>query len=450
MDPARVLVVEDDGDLRNLLVETLTRWGYHVTAAGNGAEAVALLEGRLFDVALLDIWLPGKDGLQLLEEIKGRDGALEVVMMTGDPMVSTAVQALKAGAYDYLIKPLNFEELRPLMSQLIERRFLKQEVGSLRAKLGRELADRELVGTSPQMREVKQTIASVATADAPVLIEGESGTGKELVAAAIHRQSPRAAGPFVPVNCGAIPAELMESEFFGHVRGAFSGAVADAVGLVRAAHGGTLFLDEIAELPTALQAKLLRVLQEKEVRPVGSAKTHAVDVRIIAATNRDLDAAVASGRFRQDLYYRINVVRIVVPPLRARKDEIPALVTHFLRRFNERLHRAVTGLAPDARAALTAYDFPGNVRELENLIERAYAFGARDEIRREHLPALAAASASAAPAAQGDELPTLEEAERDLIRRTLARHGNDKDKAARALGLTVRTLYRRIRKFGLT
>src|SRR3989454_244422 len=294
MDRPRVLVVEDDGDLRDLLVETLTRWGYHVTSAGNGTEALTLLE----------------------------------------------------------------------------RRFLRQEVGSLRARLGRELAERELVGTSPQMLEVKQTIASVANSDSPVLIEGESGTGKELVAAAIHGQSPRATGPFVPVNCGAIPAELMESEFFGHVRGAFSGAVADALGLVRAAQGGTLFLDEAAELPTALQAKLLRVLQEKEVRPVGSAKTHAVDVRIIAATNRDLEAAVASGRFRQDLYYRINVVRIVVPPLRARKDEIPALVTHFLRRFNARFHRSVTGLAPAAKAALMAYDFPGNVRQLENLIER--------------------------------------------------------------------------------
>ena len=449
MTHPRVLVAEDDAQLRDLLVETLTRWDYDVTAAGNGDEALTLLDGRLFDVALLDMWLPGKDGLQVLEEIKRRDGALEVVMMTGDPVVSNAVHALKAGAYDYLIKPLNFEELRPLMSQLIERRFLRQEVGSLRARLGRELAEREIVGTSPQMREVKQTIASVATSDSPVLIEGESGTGKELVAAAIHRQSPRAKGPFVPVNCGAIPAELMESEFFGHVRGAFSGAVSDAPGLVRSARDGTLFLDEVAELPVAIHAKLLRVLQEKEVRPVGSAKTHAVDVRIIAATNRDLDAAVASGRFRQDLYYRINVVRIVVPPLRARKDEIPALVTHFLRRFNERFHRDVKGLAPDAKAALMAYDFPGNVRELENLIERAYALGAREEIMRENLPALAGAPVPAA-ATPGQEVPTLEEAERELIRRALGRYGHDKEKTARALGLTVRTLYRRIKKFELT
>jgi len=448
MTHPRVLVAEDDAQLRDLLVETLTRWDYDVTAAGNGDEALTLLDGRLFDVALLDMWLPGKDGLQLLEEIKRRDAALEVVMMTGDPMVSNAVHALKAGAYDYLIKPLNFEELRPLMSQLIERRFLRQEVGSLRARLGRELAERELVGTSPQMREVKQTVASVATSDAPVLIEGESGTGKELVAAAIHRQSPRAKGPFVPVNCGAIPAELMESEFFGHVRGAFSGAVSDAPGLVRSARDGTLFLDEVAELPLALQAKLLRVLQEKEVRPVGSAKTHSVDVRIIAATNRDLDATVASGRFRQDLYYRINVVRIVVPPLRARREDISALALAFLRRFNERFRREVRGLTPDALAALMAYDFPGNVRELENILERAYAFGAHGEITMANLPPLGATLAPEAGAPPGT-IPTVEEAERQLVARALQHYDGDKEQAARALGLTVRTFYRRLRKFGL-
>src|SRR2546426_5398667 len=373
MDRPRVLVVEDDGDLRDLLVETLTRWGYHVTSAGNGTEALTLLE----------------------------------------------------------------------------RRFLRQEVGSLRARLGRELAERELVGTSPQMLEVKQTIASVANSDSPVLIEGESGTGKELVAAAIHGQSPRATGPFVPVNCSAIPAELMESEFFGHVRGAFSGAVAVSLGLFRSAHGGTLFLDEIAELSPALQAKLLRVLQEKEIRPVGSTKTHTVSVRVIAATNKNLEAVVQSGGFRQDLFYRLNVVRIVVPPLRERKSDIPALLTYFLRRFNERFRRDVKGIAPDAMAALTAYDFPGNVRELENLLERAFALGARDEIGRTSPPDLTARSDAPMAAADADTLPTLDQAERDLIARALARFRNDKEQAARALGLTVRTLYRRIKKFGL-
>jgi DNA-binding NtrC family response regulator len=448
MDHPRVLVVDDDADVGGLLREALSRWGYDVTLATSGREAVRLISHQIFDAALVDIWMPEMDGLQVLEEIKRHDPALEVVMMTGDPMVETAVQALKSGAYDYLIKPLNLDELQVLMQQVLEKRFLSREVHSLRSRLADHLAVKDLVGSSPGMTRVKEVIATIADSDSPVLIEGESGTGKELVAAAIHRQSQRSKGPFVPVNCSAIPADLMESEFFGHVRGAFSGAVADALGLFRSAHGGTLFLDEIAELSPALQAKLLRVLQEKEIRPVGSTKTHAVSVRMIAATNKILENVVQGGSFRQDLFYRLNVVRIVVPPLRERKDDIPALITYFIRRFNERFRRDVKGIAPDAIAALTAYDFPGNVRELENLLERAYALGARDEIERTSFPELAARSD--APVVTVDEpIPTIDQAERDLIARALTRFKNDKDQAARALGLTVRTLYRRIKKFGL-
>jgi DNA-binding NtrC family response regulator len=448
MDHPRVLVVDDDADVGGLLREALSRWGYDVTLAANGREAVRLISHQIFDAALVDIWMPEMDGLQVLDEIKRHDPALEVVMMTGDPMVETAVQALKSGAYDYLIKPLNLDEMQVLMQQVLEKRFLSREVHSLRSRLADHLAVKDLVGSSPGMTRVKEVIATIADSDSPVLIEGESGTGKELVAAAIHRQSQRSKGPFVPVNCSAIPADLMESEFFGHVRGAFSGAVADALGLFRSAHGGTLFLDEIAELSPALQAKLLRVLQEKEIRPVGSTKTHAVSVRMIAATNKILENVVQGGSFRQDLFYRLNVVRIVVPPLRERKDDIPALVTYFIRRFNERFRRDVKGIAPDAIAALTAYDFPGNVRELENLLERAYALGARDEIERASFPELAARSD--APVVTVDEpIPTIDQAERDLIARALTRFKNDKDQAARALGLTVRTLYRRIKKFGL-
>jgi len=448
MDHPRVLVVDDDADVGGLLREALSRWGYDVTLATSGREAVRLISHQIFDAALVDIWMPEMDGLQVLEEIKRHDPALEVVMMTGDPMVETAVQALKSGAYDYLIKPLNLDEMQVLMQQVLEKRFLSREVHSLRSRLADHLAVKDLVGSSPGMTRVKEVIATIADSDSPVLIEGESGTGKELVAAAIHRQSQRSKGPFVPVNCSAIPADLMESEFFGHVRGAFSGAVADALGLFRSAHGGTLFLDEIAELSPALQAKLLRVLQEKEIRPVGSTKTHAVSVRMIAATNKILENVVQGGSFRQDLFYRLNVVRIVVPPLRERKDDIPALITYFIRRFNERFRRDVKGIAPDAIAALTAYDFPGNVRELENLLERAYALGARDEIERASFPELAARSD--APVVTVDEpIPTIDQAERDLIARALTRFKNDKDQAARALGLTVRTLYRRIKKFGL-
>ena len=448
MDHPRVLVVDDDKDVGEFLRDALSRWNYDVSLATHGREAVRLISHQIFDAALVDIWMPEMDGLQVLDEIKRHDPALEVVMMTGNPMVETAVQALKSGAYDYLIKPLNLDELQHLMQQVLEKRFLSREVHSLRSRLADHLAVKDLVGGSPGMARVKEVIATVADSDSPVLIEGESGTGKELVAAAIHRQSGRAKGPFVPVNCSAIPADLMESEFFGHVRGAFSGAVADTLGLFRSAHGGTLFLDEVAELSPALQGKLLRVIQEKEIRPVGSTKTHAVSVRMIAATNKNLEVVVQNGSFRQDLFYRLNVVRIVVPPLRERKGDIPALITYFLRRFNERFRRDVKGIAPDAITALTAYDFPGNVRELENLLERAYALGARDEIERANLPELAARAD--VPVVTVDEpIPTLDQAERDLIARALARFRNDKEQAARALGLTVRTLYRRIKKFGL-
>ena len=448
MDHPRVLVVDDDKDVGGFLREALSRWNYDVSLATDGREAVRLISHQIFDAALVDIWMPEMDGLQVLDEMKRHDPALEVVMMTGNPMVETAVQALKSGAYDYLIKPLNLDELQHLMQQVLEKRFLSREVHSLRSRLADHLAVKDLVGGSPAMTRVKEVIATVADSDSPVLIEGESGTGKELVAAAIHRQSGRAKGPFVPVNCSAIPADLMESEFFGHVRGAFSGAVADTLGLFRSAHGGTLFLDEVAELSPTLQGKLLRVIQEKEIRPVGSTKTHAVSVRMIAATNKNLETVVQNGSFRQDLFYRLNVVRILVPPLRERKGDIPALITYFLRRFNERFRRDVKGIAPDAITALTAYDFPGNVRELENLLERAYALGARDEIERANLPELAARS-DALMVTVDEPIPTLDQAERDLIARALARFRNDKEQAARALGLTVRTLYRRIKKFGL-
>jgi transcriptional regulator with PAS, ATPase and Fis domain len=291
-------------------------------------------------------------------------------------------------------------------------------------------------------------VAKVASSHSPVLVEGESGTGKEVVAATIHRLSPRAGAPFIPVNCGAIPGELLESEFFGHVRGAFSGAVADALGLARSAHGGTLFLDEIAELPPALQVKLLRVLQESEVRPVGSTKTYTVDIRVIAATNRPLEEALKDGTLRQDLFYRLNVVRIAIPPLRERRADIPVLVNTFLRQFNHRFGRSVSGVAPDAMAALVAYDFPGNVRELENLLERAYALGAKGDLSLPDLPSLAP-RVSPAPARPPSGVPRLDQVERELILQALEVYGNDRDQAARALGISRRTIYRRLKEYRL-
>ena len=447
MEPARILVVDDERSILLLLEEALTQWGYHVTCASNVTEALAAIKTQVFDAALTDVRMPDMSGLDLLREIKKQDESIEVVIMTGYPTITSAVEALKEGAYDYLSKPLILDELRHLMQRLMERRFLRGEVHSLRARLGEELTVNELIGGSGAMQRVKEIIGKVAVTDSPVLIEGESGTGKELVAAAIHRLSVRAKGPFIPVNCSAIPRDLLESEFFGHVRGAFSGAVADALGLFRGAHDGTIFLDEIAELPPELQVKLLRVLQEMQVRPVGSTKAHPVDVRVIAATNRNLEDAMKSGNFRQDLFYRLNVIRIQLAPLRDRREDIPSLVNHFIRRFNKRFRRELRGITPDGLSALMAYDYPGNVRELENLLERAFAMGAREQISLADLPSLTTRP-TVAPSLTAKSVPTLAEVEKELILRALAVYNNDKEEAAKALGISRRTIYRRLKEYG--
>src|SRR3990167_9410799 len=322
MEAAKILVVDDEPSILRLLREALTQWGYQVTTASNARDALDALRTEMYDAAITDIRMPDTSGLDLLKEIKKHDDSIEVVIMTGYPTIASAVEALKEGAYDYLSKPLILDELRHLMARVTERKFLKGEGQSLRARLGEELTVNELVGNSVPMQRVKEIIGKVAGTDSPVLIEGESGTGKELVAAAIHRLSSRAKGPFMPVNCSAIPEDLLESEFFGHVRGAFSGAVSDALGLFRGAHDGTIFLDEIAELSPALQEKL--------VRPVGSTKAYSVDVRVIAATNRDLDRTIAEGRFRQDLYYRLNVVRVSLPPPPGRHQDNPPPLNHLI------------------------------------------------------------------------------------------------------------------------
>ncbi|HSF05135.1 MAG TPA: sigma-54 dependent transcriptional regulator [Methylomirabilota bacterium] len=443
----RVLVVDDEKSILMLLEEALSQWGYQVTAANTASEALAALRTQVFDAALTDVRMPDMSGIDLLRELKKRDESMEVVIMTGYPTIASAVEALKEGAYDYLSKPLILDELRHLMQRLMERRFLRGEVQTLRMRLGEELTVSELIGSSAAMQRVKDVIGKVAVTDSPVLVEGESGTGKELVAAAIHRLSARSKGPFIPVNCSAIPRDLLESEFFGHVRGAFSGAVSDALGLFRGANEGTIFLDEIAELPPELQVKLLRVLQEMQVRPVGSTKAFPVDVRVIAATNRNLEQAMKAGIFRQDLFYRLNVIRITLAPLRDRREDMPALVNHFIRRFNKRFRRDVRGITPDALAALATYDFPGNVRELENLIERAYAMGTREHITLADLPSLSARP-SLTPAVDTKNVPTLAEVEKELILRALAVHNNDKEEAARALGISRRTIYRRLKEYG--
>ncbi len=450
MDPAKILVVDDEPSILTLLQEALSQWGYQVTCASTVEEALVALGTELFDAALTDIRMPDTSGLDLLREIKKQDESIEVIVMTGYPTITSAVEALKEGAYDYLSKPLILDELRHLMTRVMERRFLRGEVHSLRTRLGEELTVNELIGNSPPMQRVKEIIGKVAVTDSPVLIEGESGTGKELVAAAIHRLSSRAKRPFIPVNCSAIPGDLLESEFFGHVRGAFTGAVNDALGLFRGANEGTIFLDEIAELPPALQVKLLRVLQEMQVRPVGSTRAYPVDVRVIAATNRNLEKAMTEGVFRQDLFYRLNVVRVHLAPLRERRDDVLPLVNHFLRRFNRRFRRDVRGIAPAALAVLTEYAFPGNVRELENLVERAYAMGVRNQITLADLPSLGRSTPSdvAAPTSP-TAIPKLSDVEKGLILTALAALNDDKEAAARALGISRRTIYRRLKEYGM-
>ena len=449
MEPARILVVDDEPSILLLLREALTQWGYHVTCVKSAGEALEAIRTELFDAAITDIRMPDMSGLDLLREIKRQDESIEVVMMTGYPTIASAVEALKEGAFDYLSKPLILDELRHLMTRLMERRFLRGEVHSLRARLGEELTVNELIGASQPMQRVKDIIGKVAVTDSPVLIEGESGTGKELVAAAIHRLSSRAKRPFLPVNCSAIPPDLLESEFFGHVRGAFSGAVADALGLFRGANQGTIFLDEIAELSPALQVKLLRVLQEMQVRPVGSTKAYPVDVRVIAATNRDLAAIVREGHFREDLYYRLNVVHFELPPLRARDGDVPILLTAMLRDLAERAGGTAPLVTPEAWAVLEQYQWPGNVRELRNVAQRLMALDDDGRITVTDLPAAILTATRGHPTervsidlfspAQGRAMTQFKA---EYVRRMLEQHRGNVTQAARSAGVSRRTFHR--------
>ena len=441
----RVLIVDDEAGIRQALKQVLEYEELEVRVAASGGEAITVYSEFRPHLVFLDVKMAGLDGLETLTRLRDLDSRAQIVMISGHGTIATAVEATQRGAFDFLEKPLDTDRLLLTVRNALAHAELVGENARLREVTESRY---QMVGRSAALDHVRELIAKVGPTAARVLITGENGTGKELVARGLHEASPRRDQAFVEVNCAAIPSELIESELFGHMKGSFTGAFADRVGKFEQADGGTLFLDEVGDMSLSAQAKLLRVLQEKEIRPVGSTKTHTVSVRMIAATNKNLEAVVQNGGFRQDLFYRLNVVRIVVPPLRERRSDIPALLTYFLRRFNERFRRDVKGIAPDAMAALTAYDFPGNVRELENLLERAFALGARDEIARTNLPDLTTKVETPA-AVVVDTLPTLDQAERDLIARALDRFRNDKEQAARALGLTVRTLYRRIKKFGL-
>ena len=460
MPDARVLIIDDEPDLVELVALTLGRMGLASQSAGTLRDAQRLVLAESFDLVLCDMRLPDGDGLELLEWLQARRPGLPCAVITAHGNVETAVRALKLGAFDFLSKPLDLGALRRLITSALK----------LGEKPGGELTYQgpRLLGHSAPMRQLREMIARVARSQAPVHVSGESGTGKELVARLIHLSGPRADGPFVAVNCGAIPGELMESELFGHKRGSFTGAVADKKGLVQSADGGTLFLDEVADLPLHMQVKLLRVIQEKTLRPVGETEEQPVDIRLLSATHKSLADLVATGRFREDLFYRINVIEMRVPALRERADDIPELATNILRRLAHRSDVEEIQIAPDALALLHDYGFPGNVRELENILERALTLSPDGRIRAEDIrlrniarpdpdevtPAPVAQpveiAASRSPTAPGAALGSqLEDIEREAIIRALEQHRYNKTAAARALGMTFRALRYRIKKLGI-
>jgi len=443
-DRQRVLIVDDEPDIRELLTLSLSQMNLDSSAVGTLDEARECVDADIFDLCLTDMRLPDGDGIDLVRHIQRIRPELPVAIITAYGNVETAVEALKAGAYDFVSKPLKLDELRNLVSSVL--------------RLARSPSERRsrhvLLGDSDPMRRIRGMVAKLARSQAPVYIRGESGTGKELVARLIHEKSARADGPFVPINCGAVPPELMESEFFGHVKGSFTGATADKPGLFQAAEGGTLFLDEIVELPLPMQVKLLRAIQEKSIRPVGAQKEVPVDVRILSASQQELLQEVQSGRFRQDLYYRIHVIEIPVPPLRERDGDLPQLIEHLLDQLGHKLGSSIRADESVYRR-LASYPFPGNVRELENILERAAAMSEADIISAQDLDFLS--TAAEAPAAlEGNYVPGNEPLEEHLARiekqalsQALTRSGNNKTAAAKLLGMSFRSFRYKLDKYGL-
>jgi two-component system response regulator PilR (NtrC family) len=432
------LIVDDEPDIRELLTITLERMNITAQSCGDIATAKRLLAERDFQLCLTDMRLPDGNGLDLVAWMQSQDLRAPVAVITAHGNVESAVRALKSGAFDFISKPLDLAALRKVIGNAMRLPAAEPPPGEIR-----------LLGSSPAIERLREMISRVARSQAPVHITGESGTGKELVARMIHEKGPRSAGPFVPVNCGAIPSELMESEFFGHRKGAFTGAVADKQGLFQSAEGGTLFLDEIGELPLPMQVKLLRVIQEKSVRPVGQPQEIPVDVRVLSATHKNLRQLVSVGQFREDLFYRINVIELRVPALRDRGGDVGMLITHILERQARDSGAPAPALSEEARAKLMAYPFPGNVRELENILERASALCIDDRITADDVQIQSAPAdgiAAAAPTVLGDRLDSVE---RDAIAKALEAHRFNKTATARHLGLTLRALRYRIKKLGI-
>jgi DNA-binding NtrC family response regulator len=443
-----ILIAEDEDLMRAIIARLLEEAGYRVAVTANAEAALERFAAEDVAVTLTDIRMTGMDGLMLLDRIKDIDAEALVVVMTAYSSVDSAVAALRKGAYDYITKPFVNEDLLQSVKNALRQRELFRENRALRRELDRRYSFAEIIGTSEALQAVFRLVEKVAATNTNILIQGESGTGKELIARAIHHHSPRADRPFVAINCGALPETLLESELFGHVKGAFTGAVGSKPGLLRAAEGGTVFLDEIGEVTPAMQVRLLRAVQEHEVTPVGASAPVVFDARIICATNRDLEKEVAAGRFREDLFYRLNVIEVHLPPLRERREDVPLLVRHFITHTAREQAQPEKAIAPEAMSALINYAWPGNVRELQNAVERAFTLSS-ERIDLDSLPPrVRDAAGGSLPVRDPDGLrPTLEETERRYILETLAAVNQDKVRAANILGIDLSTLYRKLKRY---
>ena len=454
----RLLVVDDEPSMREFLEILLAQEGYEVATASSGEEGFKIYRQLEPDLILTDVKMPGMSGLDLIREIHALDAAIPIIAITAYASADDAIRAVREGAYDYLSKPFQIEDLRIIIRNALEARRLRRENVELRRSIDEQHRFGEIIGKSPQMEEVFNLISRIAASKANVLIIGESGTGKELVARAIHKGSSRADRPFVTVNCTAIPENLLESEMFGHVKGSFTGAVANKQGLVEAAHTGTLFLDEVGDISLAIQAKLLRFLQDRGIRRVGGTDEKKIDVRIIAATNKKLEKEMEEGNFREDLYYRLNVIRIRLPPLREREEDIPLLMDHFLKKFAAEQGKNIRKVSSLVMRVLCNYHYPGNVRELENIIERCVTLEQSDQLTAENLPPKLIEGTQDTPSPLTEtEIPhdgidlnrTLDNVERDLINRALGITGGNRSRAARLLGISFRSLRYRLVKLGM-
>lgn len=448
-----VLIADDDSAHRTMLKTLVGTWGYDTAEADDGSSAIEKVREHPFDLVLMDIRMLKVSGIEALDKIKSYNPAIPVIIMTAYSSVETAVDALKKGAYDYLTKPFDFDKLRLTIERAMEHTWLKEENRVLRESLGKHFDRQNIIGQSPGMVKLLETVAQVAPSEATVMIAGESGTGKELIAGAIHFNSPRRDGPFVKINCAAITETLLESELFGHEKGSFTGADRRKEGRFVQANSGTIFLDEVSEMPLTMQAKLLRVLQEREITRVGGDKVIPVDVRVVTATNKALPDMISAGTFREDLYYRLNVVGLEIPPLRERREDIPLLAGHFLEIFGKKNRKSIKGYTPKAMDALIRYDWPGNVRELMNAVERGVILARSDYLDREDISIMQEVSQT-----DPDPLPfagdisgdmPLEEVEKAAILKTLDSAEGNKSEAARRLGITRRTLHQKLKKYGV-